>query len=327
MKSESVNLKLPIYDASKRRQWIIGLAVVSLFSVFVGYYISIHREEFSALWKSSFMATAVAGFCLWIGFLLNSYQMNLFLKKFDTRLRLFELIFVTHGMMLGNLVIPMRGGSGALALYLKRSKHLDYHKFAVIYGGTAILVAMVSATMGLFALAYIACAFQIYEGALSAALFSILAGSAYLAFFLPVFKKKNPGRIMGLLYRLNESWIALSHDSFLIARVVVSLALINLSQTLALYFIYESIGKPLGLTSTLVVSSLGAVANLVPITPGSIGFFDAVIVETPRLLGLDTASAVMAAVLFRILSFMICLVFGLPGFYYFLKRPGIPNAS
>jgi uncharacterized membrane protein YbhN (UPF0104 family) len=65
----------------------------------------------------------------------------------------------------------------------------------------------------------------------------------------------------------------------------------------------------------------------VPITPGSIGFFDAVIVETPRLLGLDTASAVMAAVLFRILSFMICLAFGLPGFYYFLKRPGIPNAS
>ncbi|MFH0959966.1 MAG: lysylphosphatidylglycerol synthase domain-containing protein, partial [Pseudomonadota bacterium] len=276
---------------SKRRPWIIGLSVVSLFSFCFSYYISIHWKEFSALWTSSCKTTAIAGLFLWLGFLLNSYQTNLFLRKFNTRLRLFELISVTHGMMLGNLIIPMRGGSGALALYLKRSKNLDYHKFAVIYGGTAILVAMVSATMGLVALGYVARVFEIYEFTLLVALVSILGGSVYLAFFLPSFnKKKDSGRVMKFLYRLNESWIILSRDLALMFKVAVSLALINLSQAFALYFIYQSVGKQLSLTSTLVVSSLGAVANLVPITPGSIGFFDAVIVETPRLLGLDTAS-------------------------------------
>ncbi len=325
VKLDSDTLGVPACEESKRRQWIVGLTVVFVFFVFLGYYILVHWKEFSFIWKSSLRSIVIAGIFLWVGFLLNSYQINLFLKKFDTHLGLFELIFVTHGMMLGNLVIPMRGGSGALAFYLKNSKKLDYHKFVAIYGGTAILVAMVSATMGLIALGYIAFTFQIYEGALSVALVLILMGSAYLALFPPGFKKKYPGRLMELLYRLNESWIALSQDSLLIARVTVSLILINLSQTLSLYFIYESIGRTLSLSSTLVISSLGAVANQVPITPGSIGFFDAVVIETPRLFGLDAASSVMAVVLFRILSFIICLAFGVPGFYYFLRNPSHSN--
>ncbi len=234
---------------------------------------------------------------------------------------------MTHAMMLGNMVIPMRGGSGALALYLKRSKKLDYHNFAVMYGGTAILVAMVSATMGLMALAYIAFCFGIFKFTLSVAMAGILAVSAYLAFFPPSFRTPRRGRLTDMLHRVNESWVVLSQDSLLIAKISGSLALINLTQTFALFFIYESIGKALSLSSTVVISSLGTVANLVPITPGSIGFFDAVIVETPRILGLDTASALMATVLFRILSFLICLLFGIPGFYYFLRNQPVRCAE
>jgi len=308
-----------ISKVSKRRQWLIGLSVVFLFFVFISYYVSLHWEEFCSLSKFSYRETAIAGFFLFLGFLLNCYQMNLFLKKFGVGLGLFELIFVTHGMMLGNLVIPMRGGSGGLAVYLKKAHRLNYHKFGVIYGGTAILVGLVNAIIGLGALGFLAINLGIFEPTLTVVSLVLLIVCIYLTLFPPRLKKRDSSKVLNFLGRLNESWISLSRDGALLTKVAVSLVFITLLQTLALYFIYIAINRPLSFSATLITSSLGAIANLVPITPGSLGIFDAVTIQTPRLFGLDTSATIMATILIRILSFLICFVVGTPGLYYFFK--------
>ncbi|MHB8202653.1 MAG: lysylphosphatidylglycerol synthase transmembrane domain-containing protein [Desulfomonilaceae bacterium] len=325
LKSEIVVPQRPIYEVTKRRQWLIGLSVVFLFLIFVGYYVSVHWGEFCYLLEFSYRETLTAGILLFLGFLLTCYQMNLFLKKFGVQLGLFELIFVTHGMMLGNLVIPMRGGSGGLAVYLKRTHRLNYHKFGVIFGGTAVLVGLVSATMSLGALFFLAIAHSVFELSLTAISLVLLIGCIYLTLFPPRLKRYGSGRIMALVVRLNESWISLSQDAGLLARVAVSILFINLFQTSALYLLYIALGSPLSFLATLITSSLGAVANLVPITPGSLGIFDAVTIQTPRLLGLDTTAAIMATVLMRILCFAICFVVGMPGLYYFFKAARSEN--
>jgi uncharacterized membrane protein YbhN (UPF0104 family) len=319
LKSEFPSPKCRTREASKRRQLFIGLSVVLIFFIFISYYLSIHWDDFYSLWKLSYQKTILAGIFLLFGLLLNCYQINLFLQKFDVRLGLFELIFVTHGMMLGNMVIPMRGGSGGFAVYLKKAHQLNYHKFGVIYGGTAILVGLVSSVMGLGALGFIAIKFGIFEPSLTLVLTALLLGCAYLTLFTPRFKKNGSGRTLNFLIRMNESWVGLTKDVTLLIKVTVTLILITLSQTFSLYFIYLAIDRPLSFSATLITSCLGAVAYLVPITPGSLGVFDAVIIEAPRLLGLDTTAAIMGAVWLRILSFVICLALGLPGLFYFFR--------
>ncbi len=317
LKSEFPSRKSPANELPKRRQWIIGLLVVFIFFILVGYYLISHGNEFRRLWEFSYYQTILAGFCLFLGFLLNCYQMNLFLRKFGVRLSFFELIFVTHGMMLGNLVIPMRGGSAGLAIYLKKKYHLNYHKFGVIFGGTAILVGLVSGVMSLAALFFLKFHLQIFEPWLTAISIAIIVGCVYLTLFPPRLKEVGSSKALIFLKRLNDSWVSLSRDRKLLTKVVMSIILITLLQTLAFYVIYIAIGKPLAFVSTLIISSLGAVANLVPITPGSIGIFDAVTIQAPRLLGLDTSAAIMATILIRILSFLICFIVGIPGLYYF----------
>lgn len=319
MKSELETSKTLISESSQRRQWLLGLSVVFLFFVFIVYYVSVHWVEFCSLWHFSYRETTLTGFFLFIGFLLNCYQINLFLNKFGVRLGLFELIFATHGMMLGNMVIPMRGGSGGLAIYLKKAHQLNYGKFAVIYGGTAILVGLVNAVMGLIALSFLAINHQIFEPTLTAVTILLLIACIYLTLFPPRLKKSGSSGIINLLGRLNESWVSLSQDFSLMIKVTVSLIIITLTQTLALCFIYSAISRPLSFSATLITSSLGAVANLIPITPGSLGVFDTVIIEVPRLFGLDMAAAIVATALFRILSFAICFVIGLPGLYCFFN--------
>jgi glycosyltransferase AglD len=319
LKSEFPSQNCRTSEAPKRRQLFIGLSVVLIFFIFISYYLSVNWDEFYSLWRLSYQDTILAGIFLFVGLLLNCYQINLFLQKFDVRLGLFELIFVTHGMMLGNMVIPMRGGSGGFAVYLKKAHRLNYHKFGVIYGGTAVLVGLVSSVMGLGALGFIAIKFGIFEPSLTAVLTALLLGCVYLTLFTPRFKKNGSGRTLNFLIRMNESWVGLTRDVTLLIKVTCALILITLSQTLSLYFIYLAIGRPLSFSATLITSCLGAIAFLVPITPGSLGVFDAVIIEAPRLLGLDTTAAIMGAVWLRILSFVICLALGLPGLFYFFR--------
>ena len=319
LKLEFLSRKCRAYKVSKRRQLLTGLSVVFIFFIFISYYLAVHWDEFYSLWRLSYQETILAGIFLFLGLLLNCYQINLFLQKFNVRLGLLELIFVTHGMMLGNLVIPMRGGSGGFAVYLKKAHRLNYHKFGVIYGGTAILVGLVSSVMGLGALCFIAIKFRIFEPSLTSILTALLLGCVYLTLFTPRLKKNGGGRTLNFLIRMNESWVGLTKDVTLLIKVTCALILITLLQTLSLYFIYLAIGRPLSFSATLITSCLGAVAYLVPITPGSLGVFDAVIIEAPRLLGLDTTAAIMGAVWLRILSFVICLALGLPGLFYFFK--------
>lgn len=319
MKSELATSRPQVTESSSRRQWLLGLSVVFLFLVFIVYYVSVHWDEFRSLRHFSYRETSLAGFFLFIGFLLNCYQMNLFLNKFGVQLGFLELIFATHGMMLGNMVIPMRGGSGGLAIYLKKAHQLNYGKFAVIYGGTAILVGLVSTSLALIALSFLAISLQIFEPILTAVTILLFIACVYLTLFPPSLRKRSSSRIINLLGRLNESWLSLSQDFSLMVRVTISLIIITLTQTLALFFIYSAISRPLSFSAILITSSLGAVANLIPITPGSLGVFDTVIIQVPHLFGLDIAAAIVATALFRILSFVICLVIGLPGLYYFFN--------
>jgi hypothetical protein len=79
----------------------------------------------------SFPAIAAAGLLVLVSYILNAYQLSLFLNNFKVSLGVVELMALTTGMLLGNLLIPMRGGTGGLALYLKRV-HLDFKSFAAL---------------------------------------------------------------------------------------------------------------------------------------------------------------------------------------------------
>ena len=43
---------------------------------------------------------------------------------------------------------------------------------------------------------------------------------------------------------------------------------------------------PLSASAVLITSSLGNIANLIPITPGSLGVFDTVMIQVPQIFGL-----------------------------------------
>ena len=296
----------------------LGYAIVALFVLFCGHYAWVHREDFSFLAAVSVLDTVLA--CLLVGgvYLIGAYQIGLFLKGLGLRLGAVELGALTMSMCLGNLVTPMRGGSAALAVYLKKVHNLDFSSFAVMFGGTGLLVTLINSALALGGLAVLLVGFDYVQPVVSILVASLFVVCLYLTLCPPALSRQ--GGVLGFVSDAVNSWRFITRDRGLLIRLTVSFIAAALALTGSFWFIYRALGVPLSLPAVLITSSLGNIANLIGLTPGSIGIFDAVVIQIPLLFDLDPARSLAAAVLFRVLSFSWAILLGIPGLVYLLVR-------
>ncbi len=310
------------YDVDPARpSWAgpaLGYVIVALFVLFCGHYVWVHREEFSFLASVSLTDTVLACLLVACTYLIGSYQIGLFLKGLGLCLGWVELGALTMGMCLGNLVTPMRGGSGALAIYLKKVHNLDFSSFAAMYGGMALLVALINAGLALGGFIVLGVGFGFYEPVVTILVGSLFLVCLCLTLFPPALARRRG--VLGFVSDAVNSWRLIARDRGLLVRLTVSLLAAALAQAGAFSFIYRSLGMPLSFSAVLITSALGNIANLIGLTPGSIGIFDVVVIEVPLLFNLDPARSIAGAVLFRVLSFSWALVLGIPGLVYVLVR-------
>jgi len=296
----------------------LGYGIVVVFLGLSAYYVYANRQDFAFVASISVPEAVAAGLLILACYLINAYQMNAFLKHFGLSLHSLELIALTAVMLLGNLVMPMRGGSGALAVYLKKIHGLDFQAFAAIYGGTAVLVALINTALAIVALVILGWVHGFVHIGLTVTVIALFAFCLYLSLFPPPMRRETSG-LLGLLFQAAHSWHLLTRDRRLVFSLSCSLLVIAFALTGAFYLIYMALGDPLSLSAVLITSSLGNVANLIPITPGSLGIFDAVIIQVPQMFGLDPARSLAATLVFRVLSFFWAFALGIPGLMYVLR--------
>ena len=128
------------------------------------------------------------------------------------------------------------------------------------------------------------------------------------------------GGLWGLVGTTLNGWHALTRDRSLLAKSSTALIVVLLCITGSFYFLYRSLGVPLSFFAVLVTLGVGNIATLVPITPGSLGIFDAVTIQIPLIFGLDVTRAITATVLYRTLFFLWAFSLGIPGFLYLTWR-------
>jgi uncharacterized membrane protein YbhN (UPF0104 family) len=297
---------------------VLAYGIVAAFVILCAYYVFEHWQDFAFVASVSFPSIVAAGLLVLVSYVLNAYQLSLFLKNFKVSLGVTELMALTTGMLLGNLLIPMRGGTGGLALYLKRVHDLDFGSFAAIYGGTAVLIALINSGMAIVALVLLGWLHNFSHPLLSILVVGIFACCLYLSLFPPPIRWKRSG-LLGLAFRAARSWHLLTRNRRLLLALALSFLAMSFALMSAFYLIYGALGMPLSASAVLITSSLGNIANLIPITPGSLGVFDGVMIQVPQIFGLDPARAIAATLVFRVLSFFWAFLFGIPGMIYIFR--------
>lgn len=295
-----------------------GYALVAVFVGLCGHYIFTHRQDFVFVTGISFPETMGAALVVMLTYVVNAYQLSLFLKKFGLEIGIVELTALSAAMILGNMLIPMRGGSGGLAVYLKKVHGLDFRRFAAIYAGSAILLILINTSVAALVLVLLAWLHGFVHKALTVFVVGMFLGCLYLTLFPPPMKWKRGG-LLGAAFDAGNSWHLLTRDRGLLIRLSTCLFVMALCVTVSFYLIYRALGTPMSLSAVLITTSMGNIANLVPITPGSLGIFDAVVIQVPQLFGMDAPRSIAGTLVFRVLSFFWAIVLGIPGMLYILR--------
>lgn len=298
-------------------QVLVGYGIVVIFLVLCGWYVYSHRADFEFVRNVAGTDLILPGVLIVVSYLIGACQLRLFFVRFGIDLSAGELIAATMAMMFGNLVIPMRGGTGALAIYLRQVHGLDFRSFAVVYGGTGLLIGLVNSGLAIVGLMVLHARHGFFHAGLTVFLVVMFLAFGYICFFPPAFKSRGTG-LVGALFAIVASWNALSRDRGLLLRLTLSFVLVALTLAGSLYGIYTAIGASITPTAVVITSSIGNVANLAALTPGSLGIFDAAVIQVPQLFGLDAARSITAALVFRVLSFGWAAIFGIPGLIYLL---------
>jgi len=135
------------------------------------------------------------------------------------------------------------------------------------------------------------------------------------------FKKENPPTIEGVVRQRNQIISALgARWEQALAAAVGKWLLDYLALVCALY----AVGARPRLSLVLLAYGVGAVAGMIPITPGGLGFVEAGLVGTLALAGIGGEQALLATLAYRIASYWLPMLAGLGGWIAFRRRYGRP---
>jgi uncharacterized protein (TIRG00374 family) len=133
--------------------------------------------------------------------------------------------------------------------------------------------------------------------------------------------KDNPPTVEGVVRQRDQIISALgARWQQALAAAVGKWLLDYLALVCALY----AVGARPRLSLVLLAYGVGAVAGMIPITPGGLGFVEAGLVGTLALAGIGGDQALLATLAYRIASYWLPILAGLVGWIAFRRRYGRP---
>jgi uncharacterized protein (TIRG00374 family) len=136
--------------------------------------------------------------------------------------------------------------------------------------------------------------------------------------------KENPPTVEGVVRHRNQIISALGErwEQALLAAVGKWLL-----DYLALVGALYAVGARPKLSLVLLAYGIGAVAGMIPITPGGLGFVEAGLVGTLALAGIGGDQALLATLAYRIISYWLPIASGLGAWIVFRRRYGRPPSD
>jgi uncharacterized protein (TIRG00374 family) len=133
--------------------------------------------------------------------------------------------------------------------------------------------------------------------------------------------KQNPPTVAGVVKQRNQIISALGARWEQALGAAVGKWLFDY---LALVCALFAVGARPRLSLVLLAYAVGAVAGMIPVTPGGLGFVEAGLVGTLALAGIGGDQALLATLAYRIASYWLPLLAGLGGWIAFRRRYGQP---
>jgi uncharacterized membrane protein YbhN (UPF0104 family) len=291
----------------------LPLALALVFVALGVWYVVAHWDDFAILGRLDVTSLLAIVATAMVYLVLGGWLLDTFLRRFGVALPWYRWLALFVMMTVGNIVTPVRGGTGLAAAYLKTAHGLQLTHFALVLAGTYIGGVIVNTAMGLVAIAISYATTGWFNPWVTGVAAAGLAGGLAL-FFIPAPK---PSERWGwrLVVKAIAGWHELIRDRRLLARVLLLSLVMNLVHIGTYWLTYRSLGLGIGPIETATIVSMGNLGSMISLTPASLGPYDVVVVTVAMTFGLSgpegTAALLVVRVVHLAVTFALACVFAL----------------
>ncbi|MCE5333883.1 MAG: flippase-like domain-containing protein, partial [Desulfobacteraceae bacterium] len=288
----------------------VQLTVLLACGFFLFSYARDHFSDFEKIRGFSPWYATLAAMAYVVTLVLNGYLLKALTVGFGIHLRFAEHFSISVVTSFGNLFLPMKGGAGLRAVYLKERYDFDYAYFLSSLAGTYLIAFNINALAGLAGLAVLRLnggSFHIPAAAVFAAIF---AGTFWAIIAPPASLPFIPVRWLRLrLEQVLEGWRIMRRSGKTVLSMCV-LVVLNLLLTSWITWLEFSAfdmkdldGLDIGMLQAIVLTVVGVLSFLVSITPAGLGIREGFLMLSAELVRISPAHALTVSLLDRAINF------------------------
>lgn len=290
----------------------LGFILTIFFLALFGIFFANNKEDFAGLLEIPIL-TLVAISALKLIVIFNA---GLFIKvvltPFEKKIGLIESYYLALLSTIGNYFLPLRGGAGIRAVYLKKKFNLTYSHFLSTLSGNYVLVFLINSFIALILLGIIHTTKSVYSIPLYLLFGAIFLITLSLSIInvpekLLTIRTKIPllNTLLEIFSNIVKGWQFITKHKTTILMLAL-LTLFNFSITASLSFLeYNAIGVSLSFVNLLLYSSLAVASLLISITPGSLGIREAIFIFFSTIIGVTNSEILQVAIIDRGMTFSL----------------------
>jgi uncharacterized membrane protein YbhN (UPF0104 family) len=302
--------------ANKKRQAIFSLALTLALAILAGLYAKNHWAEFKTLlatpiWLGQWVAIFAS---MLLTLVINSELLRTGVRVMGVPLGFKEGLALAMSTMGANYFIPLKGGAGLRAYYLKARWKMPFTDFIAQLFAISVVALAVGSFLAFWGLWFMA-GTEATKPLLGYFGGTFILGLASIMFLGRIPLTDKVPRLAALargwdVFRANPKvslWLALLQVAYYLV-----LALVN-------RLCFEAFGVSLGWGQALFYSAVQLHSTIINLTPAGLGVVEAFGVLAGQVLNFTPAVALLAQGLYRLSQLTLLILIGLWG-WRFLAR-------
>ena len=332
----------------------LNYMIVIVLVFFAAYYFFRNKADLQGLldvrpmYIIIMLAAGIAQF-----FVSGSFT-KIILKPFGIGIKIKELFALAIFTCLGNYLLPLRGGLGLRAVYLKKRYNFSYPYFLSSLAGIYLVYFLTNSLLGLGALFFLYYYWGITSMTLGLTFATVslgvftplilntkrlshnrethLSGNALapsMAFFNDML---GPWSLLGdkltnFFYQIIEGWNYLQKKPLLIFQLILLTLLNSLVNMTLLYCGFLSSSARPTILGLVMISSILSISGLLNITPAAMGIQEAAIIFSSNILNITTIQSLTASILMRLVILTTAFILAPFLGHYLIRKIGNSSGS
>ncbi|GAB5497396.1 MAG: hypothetical protein Phyf2KO_24760 [Phycisphaerales bacterium] len=240
------------------------------------------------------------------------------LRSVGSKIGLIETLKLNYaGLMLNQLLI-LPVGAGYRAAYMKKVHALPFKHFASTMAALYIYFLAASALLGLAAMLWLASRGASFDPVAGAVLAIIFLGCVILVIAPKLMPKA--GNLRMKADRVLEGWRMIVGSPRLIAGASAVVLLSMLVSAVGMMAAFGAFAIDMDTPGALLLMSSQRIGSLIRLTPGSVGFQEAVSLYYARMLAVTSAQTAVVLVLVRVVNMLVGVGLGVPSLLLLQKQ-------